>query len=500
VSGHPPTPCQGSCSRAGQASPQRGCGRPSPPTFSPSGPGRPRSPCRAKQRRVSGSLSSPRPHCLVSQSPSEPAALNPIRDHWALTATPGHSHHGAMRTRGPADAAKRHSSTPAPSHLLTRLSQLARRSAVSLAQEEDGVRGSTQTSFRPAEGKTRASLRSPHHSPSCPARPVVPEGPAKEGGDVTSGMAGQMPRLSGEEPSGLSSGLSSPVRPAPAHLTFSRQTHPVSWVPGAAGRTWETFFAVTLGIRKGDSHAHEMRMGIHAGEWCGVQPQRRASPLPSYLLSLQAEGPGRSPGPGVSRQPLQESTAQSPGTQLSPGDTRSPQPCSPLPSPLAMGPNSPGGRAPLGAQPHPQVRGDPAETGVSSCVMAPGGSVPPSALGACSALGHPWDLHPGGQRSQRNVEPLTLSPRSPFSPCEGKKNQVRTGLGSSDVPLKQKGNRAHHQWYPGTCMPRPSPHSAQCQQQLMHMCVHGHSPSAGPGGVHGEQLQAAGHCSTRPSV
>ena len=64
-----------------------------------------------------------------------------------------------------------------------------------------------------------------------------------------------------------------------------------------------------------------MRMGIPTGEQCGVRPQCGESPLPSYLLSLQAGGPGRSPGPGVPRQALQESTAQLLGMQLSPRDT-----------------------------------------------------------------------------------------------------------------------------------------------------------------------------------
>lgn len=76
-------------------------------------------------------------------------------------------------------------------------------------------------------------------------------------------------------------------------------------------------------------------MDIPAGERCWVQPQHGASPLPPYLLSLQARGPSRSPGPGVPRQPLQESTAQPLGMQLSPRDTRLPWPCSPPPSPLA---------------------------------------------------------------------------------------------------------------------------------------------------------------------
>lgn len=64
------------------------------------------------------------------------------------------------------------------------------------------------------------------------------------------------------EPYGVPSGLSSTAQPAPARLTFSWETHPVSWVPGAAGWPWETFFAIALGIRKGDSHAREMGMSM----------------------------------------------------------------------------------------------------------------------------------------------------------------------------------------------------------------------------------------------
>lgn len=71
--GHPPTPCQGSCSRAGHASPWVGHCHPSPPTFSPSGPGTPRSPCRAKQRRVSRSLPPSTPQYTLPQSPLEPS-------------------------------------------------------------------------------------------------------------------------------------------------------------------------------------------------------------------------------------------------------------------------------------------------------------------------------------------------------------------------------------------------------------------------------------------
>lgn len=64
------------------------------------------------------------------------------------------------------------------------------------------------------------------------------------------------------EPSGVPEGLGSPATPAPARLTFSWETHPVSWVPGAAGWPWETFLAIALGISKGDNHAHEMQMSM----------------------------------------------------------------------------------------------------------------------------------------------------------------------------------------------------------------------------------------------
>lgn len=39
------------------------------------------------------------------------------------------------------------------------------------------------------------------------------------------------------------------------------------------------------------------------------------------------------------------------------------------------------------------------------------------------------------------MEPLTLSPRSPFSPCKGKKKQIRAGLGS--LPACSNGKAEH---------------------------------------------------------
>lgn len=206
--GHPPTSCQGGCSRAGQALPQRGRSCPSSPTFSPSGPGMPRSPCRVKQKRVSGSLPPSMlccPHRTCCPKTLQGPAPSRIQDHWLQQ-----QHCRAAGTPGPANAAEWHNPALALSHLLADLSQLAWCPTVSLTQKEDGVRGSrtrrgwqgsrhsTQTPFLPAEGKARASLWSPHHSPSCPALLAVPEGPAKEDGeDVTSGVAGQMPRLAG---------------------------------------------------------------------------------------------------------------------------------------------------------------------------------------------------------------------------------------------------------------------------------------------------------------
>lgn len=43
---------------------------------------------------------------------------------------------------------------------------------------------------------------------------------------------------------------------------------------------------------------------------------------------------------------------------------------------------------------------------------------------------------------QGNVEQLTLSPRSPFSPCKGKKQQVRAGLSSFHDPLNGEEEHA----------------------------------------------------------
>lgn len=107
---------------------------------------------------------------------------------------------------------------------------------------------------------------------------------------------GKCPGWLDREPSGVPSGLGSPARPAPACLTFSWKTHPVSWVPGAARRPWETFFAVTLGIRKGDSHAHEMGMGIPAGERYRVRPQQS---IPTVLLPSLPSGRGARQVPGA---------------------------------------------------------------------------------------------------------------------------------------------------------------------------------------------------------
>lgn len=507
--GHPPTPCQGRCSRAGQALPQRGCSCLSPPTFSPSGPGTPRSPCRVKQRRVSGSLPPSMPHCpcpTCCPRALQGLAPNPIRDHWALTATTRHSHHRATGTPGPADAAEWHGPALAPSHLLAHLSQLARCPTVSLAQEEDGVsrtRGgqhgswhSTQTPFLLAEGKVRASLWSPHHSPSCPAPPAVPEGPAKEDGeDVTSGVAGQTPMLAGAGTLWGTSGLGSPVTLAPAHLTFSRETYPISWVPRMARRPWETFFAITLGIRKGDSHAHEMGMPMRWG-WAsplessaGSGPRAEHPHRPLTFSPFRPGGPEGPRGPGSPGRPYKKA-------QLSPGDTRLPQPHSPLLSLLARGPDSPLGQAPLEVLPHPQVRGDPAETGVSSCVTAPEGSVLPSTLGGLRC-----PQAPKGPLSRRAEEPGKHGATHPLPsvtllPLQGQKKADKGRSGLFARLLKWKGR---------TCWTEPIVsgirahachvplHTAQRQQQLMHVYVSvGTAHEWDQEHCTGEQLQAAG--------
>lgn len=167
---HLPTLCQGGCSRAGQG---RHC--PSVATATPAHlPSRPQGPaCHgppAEQSRggFQGAFLPPHHTAPAPRTAPEPFRAWPIRDHWALTATPRHSHHGAAGTPGPADAAEWCGPAAVPSHLLAHLSQLARCPAVSLAQKEDGVRSSrtrggqhrswhsTQTPFLPNEGKARA--------------------------------------------------------------------------------------------------------------------------------------------------------------------------------------------------------------------------------------------------------------------------------------------------------------------------------------------------------
>lgn len=113
--------------RVGVTPPCHSC--PSTPTFSPSGPGTPRSPCRAKQRRVSGSLPPSTSHCphpTHCPRPLRDSALNPIQAHWVVTAIPSHSHHRVSGTPGQCWSAL------APSHLLARLSQLSWSPTVSL--------------------------------------------------------------------------------------------------------------------------------------------------------------------------------------------------------------------------------------------------------------------------------------------------------------------------------------------------------------------------------
>lgn len=93
----------------------------------------------------------------------------------------------------------------------------------------------SQNPFLPAKGMVRVSLQSLCHSPSCPAPPVVPEDPAEENGDVvTFGVTRQMPRLSKAGALKCAFGAWLLAWPAPACLTFSQETHPVSWVSGAA--------------------------------------------------------------------------------------------------------------------------------------------------------------------------------------------------------------------------------------------------------------------------
>lgn len=215
---------------------------------------------------------------------------------------------------------------------------------------------------------------------------------------------GKCPGWLDREPSGVPSGLGSPARPAPACLTFSWKTHPVSWVPGAARRPWETFFAVTLGIRKGDSHA--MRWGwaspLESGTGSGPS---RASPLSSYLLSLQAGGPGRSPGPRVPRQALQESTDQPQGHTTG---------TAPLPSatPAGSGAGLTGGPgSPRGAMPSTSPGGPCRDTGQLLCDSL--GGLRPSQLQCPQASTGPLSRRaeePGKHRATHPLPSVTLLP------------------------------------------------------------------------------------------
>lgn len=227
--------------------------------------------------------------------------------------------------------------------------------------------------------------------------------------------------------SGVSLGLSSPARLAPARLMFSWETHPVSWVPRTARRPWETFCAVALGIRKGGSRAHEMGMPMRWG-WAsllesgvGSGPSIEHPHHPLTFSPFRPGGPAGPRGPGSPGRPCKRA-------QLSPRGHRSAlgtHGCH-SPTPLCH-PHWPGGQTHRGARlpsrccPIHKSRGALQRQGSASAWQPQRAQSFPAPWGGCGALGHPRGLCPGGQTSQRNAEPLTLSPRSPFSPCKGKK-------------------------------------------------------------------------------
>lgn len=120
-------------------------------------------------------------------------------------------------------------------------------------------------------------------------------------------------------------------------------------------------------------------------------------------------------------------------------------------------------------------------------------------------------LHPGGQRSQGKAEPLTLSPRSPFSPCKGKKTKSGQFWAVPMPSLNRRGTcwvepiisgiRVCACHVPLPTLPSASSSSGTClcvQAQLVGGTAHeqGQQESAG------EQLQAAGcspiHLPTHP--
>lgn len=90
---------------------------------------------------------------------------------------------------------------------------------------------------------------------------------------------------------------------------------------------------------------------------------------------------------------------------------------------LTGGPGSPRGTAPS------TNPGGPCRENSQLLCCCPHSSVLPSTLKGCNVLGHSRGVHPIGQRSQGNAQSLTLSPRSPFSPCKSKKtNNYSSGL------------------------------------------------------------------------
>lgn len=91
-------------------------------------------------------------------------------------------------------------------------------------------------------------------------------------------------------------------------------------------------------------------------------------------------------------------------------------------NPVGLGARLTGGPgSPRGTAPSTNPGGPCRENGQLLC-DCPDTSVLPSTLRGYSALGHTRGVHPIGQRSQGNAQPLTLSPRSPFSPCKSKKS------------------------------------------------------------------------------
>lgn len=193
---------------------------------------------QSKERRVQGAFlplhyTAPTPHRALHGS-----ALDPTQDPWAVTAMPRHCHQQVPGTPGPCLG------TLSPSR-----PSLPARPAPHGPPGIGGTKGQGQQELWGHPGswhRTRTPFSLPRHGRTVPWVPALltflpcspggPRGPCRGGWrrchlwcDKANAQAAQSRRAQRALGAWLLAWA------APACLPFSQDTHPVSWVPGAAG-------------------------------------------------------------------------------------------------------------------------------------------------------------------------------------------------------------------------------------------------------------------------